>query len=95
MADQAAARVFIDQAGPGNIIVSTPKTSVFVNLVAPGVPNFCLAATEGAIMKDGSVIPTCDTTVFINNLKMANEGTASSSGATIGAASPNVFVGKG
>ena len=94
MADQSAARVLLDQAGAGNLIMSTPQSSVFVNLVAPGIPVLCLAVTEGAIMKDGSTIPACDTTVFINNKKMANQGTASSSGATIGKSSPNVFVGK-
>lgn len=94
MSGQAAARVLLDQCGAGNLIVSTPQTTVFVNSVV-GIPIFCLAATQGAIMKDGSIIPTCDTTVFIEDKPMANEGTASSSGATIGKSSPNVFVGKG
>lgn len=95
MADQAASRVLIDQCGPGNLIISTPQSSVFVNLPVAGIPAFCLAVTEGAVMKDGSIIPTCDTSVFIENKRMANEGTASSSGATIGKSSSNVFVGKG
>jgi hypothetical protein len=95
MTDQAASRVLLDQCGPGNLIVSTPQSTVFVNLQVAGIPEFCLAVTEGSIMRDGSIIPTCDTTVFIENLKMANEGTASNTGVVIGKSSPNVFVGKG
>jgi uncharacterized Zn-binding protein involved in type VI secretion len=93
MTDRAVARVLLDQAGPGNLIISTPQSTVFVELIAPSLPAFCLAATVGAKMKDGSIIPTGDSNVFIEDKKVATEGTASSSGATIGKSSPTVFVG--
>lgn len=93
MTDRAAARVLLDQAGPGNLIISAPQSTVFINLMKPSLPAFCLAATVGSTMKDGSVIPTGDSNVFIEDKKIATEGTATSSGATIGKSSPDVFVG--
>jgi uncharacterized Zn-binding protein involved in type VI secretion len=86
------ARVNLDRAGG---LIVTGAATVFVN----GDEAKWLAAVEGSTIgsppNPGDVIVNSNTSVFVENRKIAIEGAVTAQGYTVGRSSPNVFAGNG
>jgi hypothetical protein len=72
-----------------SLLNSAPQSTVFLN------DNPFLAATVGTVTVSGDVVITSDVTVFVEDKKIAVEGSVMASGAVIGESSPTVFAGNG
>jgi uncharacterized Zn-binding protein involved in type VI secretion len=88
----SVARVNLDTAG--GLIISGAST-VFVN----GDQTKWLAAIEGSVIgsppNKGDIITASNVSVFVENKKIAVEGSVTAQGFAVANSSPNVFAGRG